>query len=77
MKQEILYLLIIRISPTLSVMVNTPQIIYNYLILMDIKMAEILKLFGLKCLPPGEEPVLKKPVRLMKYMKIGLIMTIL
>jgi hypothetical protein len=44
---------------------------------MDIKMAEILKLFGLKCLPPGEEPVMKKPVRLMKYMKIGLIMTIL
>ena len=40
-------------------------------------MAEILILFGLKCLPPGEEPVLKKPVRLMKYMKIGLIMTIL
>ena len=77
MKQEILYLLIIKISPTLSVMVNTPQIIYNYLILMDIKMVEILKLFGLKCLPPGEEPVLKKPVRLMKYMKIGLIMTIL
>ena len=67
----------IKIPPTPFVMANTPVIICNYLILMGMKMAEIIKSSGLKCWQPGEGPALLKPVRLMKSMKTGLITTIL